>query len=592
MDKFARQRGLVIQDVLADAEIAIHGTGPALPYLLQCLVLAGVASRHGRIRLHLADRPVTEVDISTQFLLTPDDIGESLAAAFAGRIGLLDDSVDIGLASGPVSGLSIAVPAAGEISAIQASGTPVAAWGQPLGTSVYVGPSPLRLPADPVRTALSASLAAVCGGLLAQVVLCQLGSIVSGPTVLTSWFEEHLWLTHPGLGTAARSVIAGGTPWPALTGLLERVSAAGSERFRVLVDSLPASPEPRVAAVLGDDAVVVAVRREDLAASSAVIRPERAPVPPVESLLWSPLEGPELRDGTVVGDGEWLAAALPPPSVVVCGAGALGSWATAVLAASRIPGLKLCVVDMDDAVEAHNLNRQVLFGGADIGVPKAGLAVQRLTAIDPGIEAQALQIQFTPVLARELARDEGPPVMVLGLTPEIDGYRAAVAALRDQLDHATAVLSCPDNHQTRWSLNLLTESLGIPLIDGAIAGFSGRLHVCDPGDDGQCLVCWLGTSIANDAKRHSCTDLVGDEPVAAIVTSAAVIGAAQAAALLARLSGPGQRMRRYHDFEGARALLTGYRGGDRDPVECPEHLLGATAIVRRRPAHSASEGNA
>jgi molybdopterin/thiamine biosynthesis adenylyltransferase len=589
MDKYARQRGLVIQDMLADAEIAIHGTGPALPYLLQCLALAGVANRHGRIRLHLADRPVTETDIAGQFLLTRDDLGQSLAEAFAGRVGLLDDSIDIELASGPASGLSIAVPKAAEITAIEASGTPVAAWGQPLGLAVYVGPSPLRVPADPVRTELSASLAAVCGGLLAQVVLRQLGAIIVGPTVLTSWFEEHLWLTYPGLGAAARSAIDGGNPWPALVGVLERVSAAAAQRFRVLVDGLPASPEPRVTTVLSDDAVVVAVRRERLAAPSAVIRPDRLPVPPVEPLLWSPVEGLALEVGEVVGDGEWPVA-VPPASVVVCGAGALGSWATAVLAASRIPGLKLCVVDMDDAVEVHNLNRQVLFGGADVGLPKARLAVQRLSTIDPGLAARALQVQVTPALARELAHGEESPVMVAGLTPEIDDYRAEVAALRAELETATAVLSCPDNHQTRWSLNVLTESLGIPLIDGAIAGFAGRLFVCHLDDTAQCLVCWLGTSIADDAKRHSCTDLVGDEPVAAIVTSAAVIGAAQAATLICCLSGAGKRMRRFHAFEGTGVLLAGYRGGDRDPAECPEHLLGQAVAARRSLADSVTEG--
>jgi molybdopterin/thiamine biosynthesis adenylyltransferase len=590
MDKYARQRGLVIQDVLADAEIAIHGTGPPLPYLLQCLALAGAASRHGKIRLHLADRPVAEADLAGQFLLTPDDLGESLADAFCGRIGLLADSVDIGPASGPASGLSIAVPTAAEITAVKASGTPIAAWGQPLSTSVYVGPSPLPLSADPARTTLAASLAAVCGGLLAQVVLGQLGSVVTGPTVLTSWFEEHLWLTYPGIGIAARSAIDGGVPWPALIGVLERVSAAAAPRFRVLVDGLPATPEPRVTTVLNDDAVVVAVQRARLAASAAVIRPDRAPVPPVEPLLWSPVAGPVLAGGAVAGDGDWPAQAPPPAAVVVCGAGALGSWATAVLAASRIPGLELCVVDMDDEVEAHNLNRQVLFGDADVGAPKAELAVRRLTEIDPGLQARALAVQVTPGLARELVRDE-QPVMVVGLTREVDRYRAAIATLRQQLDTATAVLSCPDNHQTRWSLNLLTESLGIPLIDGAIDGFVGRLHVCDSADDGQCLVCWLGTSIANDAKRHSCTDLVGDEPVAAIVTAAAVIGAAQAAALIACLSVPGNRMMRYHAFEGTDTpLLAGHRGGDRDPAECPEHLLGQAAPARRPPVQSSAEG--
>ncbi|HUN30992.1 MAG TPA: ThiF family adenylyltransferase [Trebonia sp.] len=590
MDKYARQRGLVIQDVLADAEIALHGTGSALPYVLQCLVMAGVATRHGAIRLHLADRPVTEADIAGQFLLTHDDLGEPLAGALASRVTLLDEAVDIGVGAGPARGLSIAVPAAAEITAIEASGDQVAAWGQPLGTSVYVGPAPLRLAADPPGTVLSASLAAVCGGLLAQVVLRQVGAIIAGPAVLTSWFEEHLWLAHPGIGAAATAAIEQGTPWPALLGVLDRISADAAQRFQILVEGMPASPEPRVTTVLSDDAVVVAVRRERLGAPPAVIRPARAPMPLVEPLLWSPVEGPELQLDTAAGDDDWPPGAIAEASVVVCGAGALGSWATAVLAASRIPGLRLSLVDMDDAVEAHNLNRQVLFGGADIGLPKARRAVERLMAIDPGLDARPLQVQITPVLARELASGEGPPVVVAEATPELDGYRTSVAALRQQLQTATAVLSCPDNHQTRWSLNLLTESLGIPLIDGAIAGFLGRLHVCDPADQGQCLVCWLGTSIASDAKRHSCTDLVGDEPIPAIVTSAAVIGAAQAAALICVLSGAGGRIRRYHGFDGTGTLLAGYRGGDRDHGECPTHLLGPPAAAQRPSAHSVTEG--
>ena len=593
MDKYARQRGLVIQDVLADAEIAVHGTGPALPYLLQCLVLAGTANRHGRIRLHLTDRPVTEADLAGQFLLKPGDLGESLADALTARISLLDDAVDVGVATGPARGLSIAVPTTAEVAAIEASGAQVTAWGQPLSTSVYIGPVPLRLSADPARTVLSASLAAVCGGLLAQVVLRQLGTIVTGPAVLTSWFEEHLWLTYPGIGAAARAAIWDGTPWPSLIGVLERVSAADAQRFKVLVDGLPASPEPRVTTVLDDDAVVVAVQRERLAAPSAVIRPCRDPMPSVQALLWSPVEDTALDDGMAAGDAGWAAATMPRASVVVCGAGALGSWATAVLAASRIPGLKLCVVDMDGAVETHNLNRQVLFGGADVGLPKARLAAERLRAINSDLDVHALQIQITPTLTRELAGGEALPVVVADLTPELEGYRASIAAFRERLESAAAVLSCPDNHQTRWSLNVLTESLGIPLIDGAIAGFLGRLHVCDPADNGQCLVCWHGTSIANDAKRHSCTDFVGDEPVPAIVTSAAIIGAAQAAMLIACLSGAGSRIRRYHAFDGTSdgtsALLAGFRGADRDTSECPAHLLARVAAART-PARTVVEG--
>jgi molybdopterin/thiamine biosynthesis adenylyltransferase len=137
------------------------------------------------------------------------------------------------------------------------------------------------------------------------------------------------------------------------------------------------------------------------------------------------------------------------------------------------------------------------------------------------------------------------------------------------------VLSCPDNHQTRWSLNVITEKLGIPLVNGAMEGFVGRVHVCDPSDRGCCLVCWLGTLIAKDIKREQCTGLWENAPVPSIVTSAAIIGASQAAALIAVLAGAGDRAQRFHVFNGMAGTLEGYRAPNRDPEECPSHLFNA-----------------
>ena len=111
--------------------------------------------------------------------------------------------------------------------------------------------------------------------------------------------------------------------------MLDRVPREAAQRFQVLVDGLPASPEPRVTTVVDDDAVVVTVWRDRLAAAPAVIRPCRDPTPPVEALLWSPVEGTVLVGDTVANDGGWPVGALPQASVVICGAGALGSWASA-----------------------------------------------------------------------------------------------------------------------------------------------------------------------------------------------------------------------------------------------------------------------
>jgi adenylyltransferase/sulfurtransferase len=450
---------------------------------------------------------------------------------------------------------------------------------------VYVGPRPLELAqpvtGDPPANVLSAALAAVCGGLLAQAALGQLGAIITGPSVLTSWIEEHLWVAWPGIGAHARSVISEGVPWPALGGILERMSPGVAQRFGVLVAGQPA--EPLVTTVVDDDAVVVMVRRDAACAERAAVRPVRADPPAVEPLLWSPLDGPSLEGARVTGDGIEVPDGLPPSAVVVCGAGALGSWASAVLAASRIADLGLCVVDMDNTIETHNLNRQVLFSEADVGLPKAARAAQRLAAIDPGLSVHALQVMIAPGSIDELTADDpagldGYEIVDLALKRERSGYQASLEALAGALREADAILSCPDNHQTRWTLNVISERLGIALVNGAVEGFTGRVHVCDPADHAQCLVCWLGWSIADDPRRLSCTDRVGTAPVAAVVTSAAVVGAAQAAALIADLAGLGQKVRRYHVFEGGAGTLAGYRGADRDPAECPAHLVPFAAV--------------
>jgi molybdopterin/thiamine biosynthesis adenylyltransferase len=292
-------------------------------------------------------------------------------------------------------------------------------------------------------------------------------------------------------------------------------------------------------------------------------------------MLWSPVEGPALDGGHVVGDDVPLPERMPPLRVVVCGTGALGSWASAVLAAAHFPEVELCLVDMDDTIEMHNLNRQVLFGETDVGQPKVRRAMERLGEIDPGMCLQALQVEIKPGLIDELTGATVEyEIIDETFRQEQAAHLAEISALATALDQALAVLSCPDNHQTRWSLNVISERLGIPLVNGAMEGFVGRVHVCDPRDHGRCLVCWLGASIASDVKRQRCTGLE-DVPVPSIVTSAAIVGASQAAALIAAMAGAGSRVQRFHVFNGISCVLDGYRAADRDPEECAAHLFNA-----------------
>jgi molybdopterin/thiamine biosynthesis adenylyltransferase len=554
VERYSRQQGLVVQDVLADAEIAVTGTGPAVTYLLQCLAMLGVATRHGRLHLWMADRKATPDDVAGQFLLRPDDVDDQLDAALVRRVGDIDPAVNISAGgSVPPGVLTVAVPAAGE---------PIGdadLWGRVGAATVTIGPGRPPAPVEPASAnALTPALACVCGGLLAQTVLNRLGAVITGPAVLSGWTEERLWLSHPGIGRDARATRLEA---PVLSGVL------AAPDFRILHDGEPV--EARITTVVDHDNVVVSLpRRPTPAGTATTVRPIRLPAPPVRPLTWTPFAGP----------GVTVPVRIPASRVVMCGAGALGGWAGATLAVAPADGLDLCVVDMDGEVERHNLNRQVLYTGADIGRPKAYRAVERLAEINPAVGLRGIQTVIDVHSRDQLLGDE----VMLGEDPAVAAQRSRIDELSAALRAADAVLSCPDNHRTRWVLNCLTERLGIPLVNGAVDGFVGRVHVCDPGDSGRCLVCWLGRSVAQDPKRRSCTDTIGPAPVPSIVTSAAIIGGVQTATLIAELTGNAVAVARFHALDGADGVLTGYRAAGRDPEECPAHLFLDTAAEEPR----------
>ncbi|MEU6293101.1 ThiF family adenylyltransferase [Streptomyces sp. NPDC046988] len=571
VERYARQSGLVAQDLLADARIALLGTGTALPYLVQCLTLLGVGSRHGCIRLVGMARSVHEADLADQFLLCRDDLGEPLDQALALRAQELNPTVHVegDVAPGGGRELVLAVPRPAETA--EASRYAVDVWGQVLPAAVRIGPEALP-DATEEPGLLTAALGAVCGGLLAQAALGELGALVAGPAVISQWAEERLMVHAPGIGSATERLMSGGNPQPYLHGVLERLATADQSRaFTVQLDGLP--ERPRVTTVVDEDHVLasVVVREPGRTRSPLVVVPARRPPRRTPVCFWSPLDGVRPEDGGRLPD-TWEPLPDRDARVLMCGAGALGGWAAGVLAASG--ALRhLTVVDLDDRVERHNLNRQVLFRDGDIGAAKAERTAARLREIDPDLRVDALAAMIGPEL---LTAPADINEAALAGVPELRARVQETARLRtrweEALHEATVLLSCPDNQQTRWTLNVLAERHKLPLVNGAVDGLTGRVHVCDPGTSSMCLVCWLGTSIADDPVRRSCTDVVDGVPIQSLVTSAAVVGAAQAAVLLATLAGAADRVGRFHVWDGAGACLTGHRAGERDFSECPAHL--------------------
>jgi molybdopterin/thiamine biosynthesis adenylyltransferase len=142
--------------------------------------------------------------------------------------------------------------------------------------------------------------------------------------------------------------------------------------------------------------------------------------------------------------------------VLVVGAGGLGSPALLYLAAAGVGTLG--VVD-DDQAELSNLQRQVIFGTADIGRPKAEAARDALARLNPhvAVEAHALRLDA--------------------------GNAEGLVAGRD------LVLDGSDNFATRYAVNAACVAAGVPLIAAAMSQWEGQISLWHPASGAPCYAC-------------------------------------------------------------------------------------------------------
>lgn len=138
---------------------------------------------------------------------------------------------------------------------------------------------------------------------------------------------------------------------------------------------------------------------------------------------------------------------LKNASVLIAGCGGLGGTVLSHLV--RIGVGHITVVD-GDCFDETNLNRQLLCTGDTVGMPKVCAAADLAASIDP-------DAVITPVQAR---LDENNCEELL------KGHDIAVDAL--------------DNVESRRILAAACEKAGIPLVYGAISGFTAQVSVLMP----------------------------------------------------------------------------------------------------------------
>ena len=146
-----------------------------------------------------------------------------------------------------------------------------------------------------------------------------------------------------------------------------------------------------------------------------------------------------------VGEGGQLA--LLSAKVLLLGAGGLGSPAALYLAAAGVGTLG--IVDMD-AVDASNLQRQVIHSLDRVGDSKVDSAAERIAGINPDV-----------VVNKHAERLDASNVIDL-----ISGY--------------DVVIDGADNFPTRYVLNDASVKTGIPVVHGSIFRFEGQATVFDP----------------------------------------------------------------------------------------------------------------
>lgn len=137
--------------------------------------------------------------------------------------------------------------------------------------------------------------------------------------------------------------------------------------------------------------------------------------------------------------------------VFLVGAGGLGSTIAQLLARMGVGNL---VIADGDSFSEDNLNRQALSLEGNLGLNKAQVAVSNLVQINKATEVEIFE-----------------------------GF-AGEKEFAELVRNAHVAIDALDNMPSRFRLEKACQETGVPLVHGAVAGFSGQVMVIFPGDPG------------------------------------------------------------------------------------------------------------
>lgn len=141
--------------------------------------------------------------------------------------------------------------------------------------------------------------------------------------------------------------------------------------------------------------------------------------------------------------------------ILVVGMGGLGAPAALALARG---GVRSVGIADPDGVELSNLHRQVIYGGAELGMPKVEAAARHLARLNPEIEVEKFPFEIDASNARAL------------------------------IAHFAFVIDGTDNPAAKFALNDACIAAGRPFVYGGVLGMGGQAMTVRPGRTA-CLRC-------------------------------------------------------------------------------------------------------
>jgi adenylyltransferase/sulfurtransferase len=242
--------------------------------------------------------------------------------------------------------------------------------------------------------------------------------------------------------------------------------------------------------------------------------------------------------------GETGQRKLKAARVLIVGTGGLGSPAALYLAAAGIGTLGLAD---NDRVDVTNLQRQVLYGTADIGAPKVAQAAARLRALNPEIQIVTHPGEVTAQNALEL----------------VDAY--------------DLVIDGTDRLSTRYQVNDACVLRKKMLVSAAIFRFEGQTFSYAPGR-GPCYRCVFPSAAEGVTPNCAEAGVLGVLP--------GILGTIQATEAIKLLIGVGAPLlgrllmfdalaMRFDEFKVTRRSDCAVCG-DRPSIFAPQEPVGAT----------------